>query len=191
MAHEALRSLIGNKAREQTVFTPPCIMAVVNGLWVRVEYDPCHGHPGAVLNRHGRKARDRKELPEDPVSQVLGGYAVATESCVNARRRTDSLGLILPWPHKTFCNPPYKFLAAWLGMSLLQDTEHILLIPARPMRKWWRAWRREAEVVALDPVAFVGHDQCFPAPLVLAHRNSPEPGRLTAACVAAGLGEAW
>jgi hypothetical protein len=98
--------------------------------------------------------------------------------------------LIDPWPHWTFCNPPYKTLAEWLEMSLSQDTDHIMLIPVRPNRKWWRRWARRAEVVYLNPVTFEGHDQNFPAAVCLAHRNSQQPGALTEACARLGLGEA-
>lgn len=175
MTPDALTSLIGQGDREQTVFSPQRVLDVPQELWGRIAYDPCHGHPGVAVNR-------RKGKPD---------HVVEVASLVNAVKHTDCLGLIMPWPDHTYGNPPYDQLHAWLVMSMLQETEHILLIPARSHRKWWRAWRREAEVVALDPVKFVGHDGTFPAPLVLGHRNSPCPGQLTEICERLGIGEAW
>ena len=175
MKANAIRSLIGRKDREQTVFTPQRILDVPQRLWGRIQYDACHGHPGLAINK-------RKGKPD---------HVVDVESIVNAVASTDCLGLIMSWPKYTWVNPPFNVLGAWLMMSLLQDAEHMMLVPVRPHRKWWRKWRRDAEVVALDPITFVGHDGSFPAPLVLAHRNSSTPGAMTALCVDLGLGEAW
>jgi hypothetical protein len=170
----ALASLYGAKEREQTVFSPQNILDVPQTLWGRIQYDACHGAPGVAINR-------RKGKPD---------MLVAVESLVNAVTRTDRFGLILPWPPRTYVNPPYGPLHAWLVMSMMQASEHIMLIPLRPHRVWWRKWRRMTEVVALNPVKFVGHLGTFPAPLVLGHRNPPNPGQMTALCEKLGLGEA-
>lgn len=191
MKPNALRSLIGTGHREQTVFTPPIIVEACRQLWGRIAYDPCHGSPGVVLTAAGRQVKAAGHLPAGPSTQLPVGLATRVQSCVNAERSTDSLGLIAPWPDRTFCNPPYNELHAWLEMSLLQSTDHILLIPVRCHRKWWRKWGRQAEIIALDPLKFLGHDQTFPAPLCLARRNSPAPGQLAEVCAALKLGEPW
>lgn len=175
MSSTTLSKLVGSKDREQTVFTPQNVLDVPQRLWGRIQYDACHGHPGFVTNK-------RKGKPD---------HVVAVESLVNAVAATDCLGLIMPWPKHSWINPPFNVLAAWLAMSMLQNEEHMMLVPVRPHRKWWREWSRVAEVAALNPIRFVGHDGTFPPPLVLAHRNSPTPGAMTALCVELGLGEAW
>lgn len=191
MKPDALKSLIGTGHREQTVFTPPIIVSACHELWGRIAYDPCHGHPGVVLTAAGRKAKADGQLPAPINTQVAAKLAIHVKSCVNAERSTDALGLISPWLDRTYCNPPYNELHAWLEMSLLQSTDHVLLIPVRCHRKWWRRWGRAAEIVALNPLMFLGHDQSFPAPLCLARRNSPNPGQLAEVCVALKLGEPW
>ena len=184
-------TLTGAGEREQTVFTPLPVLSVVRGAFGgRIQYDPCHGHPGIVLTKLGREAAKVKELPESSAVQVQWGMAVEVESQVDAVEWTDTRGLIDDWRTGTFANPPYKTLAEWLEMSLKQPTNHILLIPVRPSRKWWRAFAREAEIVYLNPVKFVGHDQSFPAPVCLAHRNSHQPGKLAELCSTLGIGEA-
>lgn len=183
------------KEREQTVFTPESVLQVPRMLWETIEYDPCHGKPGHVLTKAGRRvvkdhaAYGTPPLPTTTVERVCAGLAVRVSSQVLAQRHTDSRGLIDTWPHCTFCNPPYGDLSRWLDMSLRQISDHIMLIPVRPNRKWWREWARQAEVVYLNPVKFEGHDQCFPAPLCLARRNAPKPGQFAAICAMLGLGE--
>lgn len=190
-------TLSGAGEREQTVFTPPEILAVPRALWGgRIAYDPCHGHPGFVLTKKGRHATKADQIireaprrvPTDLREQIAQGFAVYVESQVNAERRTDYQGLTAPWIDKTFCNPPYKTLEEWLEMSLKQTTDHVILVPVRPHRVWWRAWAREMEIVYLNPVKFMGHDQCFPAPLCLA-RPGPSVA-MTLVCEMMGLGEA-
>ena len=182
--------------REQTVFTPMEIVTALIALWGRVAYDPCHGHPGAVLTRSGRKLGKLAKLMADGWTReklVAEGHANATASVVPAERKTDSRGLIDPWVDATFCNPPYGELRAWLEWAMAQLVDHIMLVPVRPHRTWWRKWAATIppeDLVYLNPVKFVGYDQAFPAPLCLARANAPagEVGRFGQLCVSLGLG---
>lgn len=164
--------------RNQVVCTPPAIVEGLRRLWPEgVALDPCHGEG----------------------------------SIVGAARTTSTRGLLQPWPHRTYANPPYGAslrdperdgeawaawqaevaaskargekppakppslkgaevgLDAWLRHQLTHsEGESVLLVPNRTHRKWLRAWRREVDgLVELDPLAFLGHVQAFPAPLVL------------------------
>lgn len=83
-------------------------------------------------------------------------------------------GLALPWYDRTYCNPPYGDLKAWLAKAML---EHVrwkpaqriaLLCPVRTHRPWYRqALDTTTAVVELASVKFHGYDQAFPAPLHL------------------------
>ena len=180
----------GSGSREQTVFTPETILRVPRAIWGGIEYDCCTGPPGLVLNKAGRKAAKADKLPEDSDEWIGLGLAGPVQSQVNAKRQTTTDGLSAPWVDGTWVNPPYKTLAEWLEKSMAEAADHILLIPVRPNRKWWRAWARTAEIVYLNPVKFEGHDQSFPAPLCLARRNAPKPGQLDELCQLLGIGEA-
>lgn len=173
--------------REQTVFTPQVIVDVLLKLWGSIEYDCCHGEPGVVLTATGREAKKAKRLPPDQAMQVALGFAVQVESIVPARRRTSTRGLIDPWPRHSYANPPYGTLAEWLDWSLKQFEPHVMLVPVRPHRKWWRKWARERQIIYLNPLTFLGYDGSFPAPLCLAsNRASAE---LVNICRDAGIGE--
>lgn len=78
---------------------------------------------------------------------------------------------LVPWPERTFINPPYDDLKAFLGHGMQFD-EQAWLIPVRSHRKWWRAARRASDVIAwLNPLAFVGFEQSFPAALCMLYRG--------------------
>lgn len=188
-SHQALAAMYGHRDREQTVFTPQYIIDAVVELYGLIQYDPCHGHPSVVLTKPGREAKRDNELPEDVYEQVDSGLANPVQSVVNAVTRTDTEGLTAPWPHRTFCNPPYDKLKSWLEMSGRQPESHVVLVPVRCHRKWWRKWAKQAEIVELNPVTFQGHDGSFPGPMCLASRNHWEPGALTAICEKHGIGE--
>lgn len=182
--------------REQTVFTPWPIVIVLLALWGRVTYDPCHGHPGVVLTGPGRKLGKLDELLAKGWTHetlVAEGHAVATASLIPATYWTDSRGLIDLWLDETFCNPPYGTLKDWLEWAMAQFVDHILLVPVRPNRTWWRKWAASipaGDLVYLNPLKFVGYEQAFPAPLCLARANAPaaERGRLGHLCKALRLG---
>lgn len=141
--------------REQTIFTPQCIIDVVLELYGTIAFDPAYGGP---------------------------------EGIVPAEAYTDTMGLVIQWPDRTYCNPPYGELKLWLAHSLKQTSRHVMLVPVRPHRKWWREWARQADVVYLNPIKFLGYDQAFPAPLCLAERNTGD-SQLAKICERHGLGE--
>ena len=185
--------------REQTVFTPMEVVTVLLALWGRVAYDPCYGHPGVVLTKSGRKLSKGRKLAglmaEGWTHEKLveAGHANPTASVIPAERWTDCRGLVDPWPHKTFCNPPYGELRAWLEWAMATYADHIMLVPVRPHRTWWREWAATfppSDLVYLNPLKFVGYDQAFPAPLCLARANAPtdEIGRFGQLCISTGLG---
>ena len=82
-------------------------------------------------------------------------------------------GLAEQWPIGTYFNPPYKNLKDWLEHACEQP-EHIGLYPVRTNREWWCAYHSaeigNVKAIAwLKPLAFAGHKQAFPAPLVLVY----------------------
>lgn len=83
----------------------------------------------------------------------------------------DAGGLVLPWLDRTYCNPPYKDLKAWLARAqdeALRGLRIVVLAPVRTHRAWFRDALCKADRVRwLDPVKFEGYDQAFPAPLCL------------------------
>lgn len=93
-------------------------------------------------------------------------------------------GLETPWVERTYINPPFKDLKAWLAYGEFAPSEQGWLVPVRTHRRWWRKWRDGLDAyVELDPLAFVGFKQKFPAPLLLGYR-----GTRTAAFKAASSG---
>jgi hypothetical protein len=140
-----------------------------------------------VLNKAGRDLKRDKKLPPSE-HWIERGLAVPVESQVRAMRTTTTEGLTAPWVDATFINPPFNVLKLWLLKSLEETCDHVMLVPVRTHRPWWRDWAIASEVVYLDPVKFEGHDQSFPAPLCLARRNAPKRGELIRACEILGLG---
>lgn len=67
-------------------------------------------------------------------------------------------------------------LKDWLQWQLeASQGESILLAPNRTNRSWLREWRREVTgLVELNPITFVGSEQCYPAPLVLGFVGSKD-----------------
>ena len=186
--NEALRSFFGQGEREQTVFTPEHILRVPRALWGQIAFDPCPGPTDGTIvhTAKGRKAVKDGHVPElDWVERGLSNHATRQ---VGALRVCEGDGLEAEWPDHTFVNSPYDVLKLWLKKSLATDTEHMMLVPVRPNRKWWRAWAREATVVYLDPFRFEGHDCVFPAPLCLALRNG-DPHPFASLCKRLAIGE--
>lgn len=150
----------GNE-REQDVHTPDCIIEVVKQAFGGViEMDPC-----------ASKTR-----------QVIAQTANAFE---------EDDGLSGDWLEKTYFNPPYKTLKAWLAHASRQD-ECIGLYPVRTNRAWWMQYHIDSvSVIAwLKPLAFAGHKQAFPAPLVLALRSDKRVEQFKNAVALSGLAHA-
>lgn len=80
-------------------------------------------------------------------------------------------GLDQDWPERTYCNPPYGTLKAWLAHGAQFD-EVIWLVPMRPHRVWFRNWWVHLDVrIALNPLKFKGYKDPYPAPLMLGYRG--------------------
>ena len=81
-------------------------------------------------------------------------------------------GLAVQWPCRTYCNPPYAELKKWLQHGCEFD-EVVWLVPVRTHRRWFRGWLITylSEKLFLDPVTFYGHDNAFPAPLMLGYQG--------------------
>jgi hypothetical protein len=107
----------------------------------------------------------------DPCACV--GSLVPAKVCYYGQPE-DEGGLILPWMDRTYCNPPYKDLKAWLEraqrehLRLNGQAQFVMLAPVRTHRAWFRsAMAAGVKIKWLDPVKFHGYDQAFPAPLCL------------------------
>lgn len=80
-----------------------------------------------------------------------------------------ALGDVVPWPDRTYCNPPFKHLKLWMRhMVGHSQGRSCMLAPVRPHRRWFREHAAQCQcMVWLDPLAFVGYPMKFPAPLCL------------------------
>ena len=81
-------------------------------------------------------------------------------------------GLAASWEDRTFVNPPFKDLKAWLAKALEQagslERRITVLCPVRSHRAWWRsAMERADRVIFLPPVKFAGYDNSLPEPMCL------------------------
>ena len=127
--------------REQTVLTPTLVLDPLRSVWGRIAFDPC-APPGKSLVDAEHEAR----LPLN--------------------------GLAFRWIDRTYCNPPFVDLAPWLAPQIESGARVAWLVPVRPHRRWWRTWARTLDtIVFLNPFAFVGHTQTFPAPLCVGYRG--------------------
>ena len=137
--------------REQQILTPPAMVALVRAVFDGpIELDPC-----AAVDEWG---------------DVLG--------FVDAKRHhsgtmathlpEDRSGLTQTWLDRTFVNPPYAELRAWLKKAVdeasVTDMPRVaVLCPVRSNRWWWRHARNVARAtgayVELDPFAFVGFEK--------------------------------
>ena len=98
-------------------------------------------------------------------------------------------GLKDPWIAFSYINPPFGDLKQWLAYGQMQPREQIWLCPVRTHRKWWRAWRDQLDAyIELDPLAFEGYDQKFPAPLLLGYIGDSTGAFFRAS---AGLGDGY
>lgn len=167
-------------------------------------------HPNALAKSDamsglatGAKGNDREQDVHTPdciievVKNTFGGV-IELDPCASRTRQPiarfnayeDDNGLGDSWPEKTYFNPPYKTLKAWLAHAANQF-ECIGLYPVRTNRQWWMNYHIDiVDVIAwLKPLAFAGHKQAFPAPLVLTYFGD-QPSKFVNAVQQSGLAHA-
>lgn len=138
----------GGEERNQVIYTPKIVLDVIAEVWPEgIALDPCSGQ---------------------------GSLVVCNDSYLIEAGQD---GLELPWKDRTYCNPPYKNLKDWLNKAMDEGAtdasptlrkEIIVLCPVRTHRAWFRMAMNEcSHIVWLDPLAFNGFKQSFPAPLCL------------------------
>jgi len=144
--------------RPQEIFTPPLVRDLLRRAWGTIELDPC-GHPDAIID----------------AETTWTGHKVDT-----GRRRNDGTpierwdgpGLVTPWVDRTYYNPPFCDLGAWLAKALAEPGRHCGLFPARTNRTWCRRYLRHVDGICwLNPLAFIGYPSAHPDRLVLAYRG--------------------
>lgn len=164
MTAHALHSLYGGKAartgeaqekREQTVFTPPWLIAELT----RVAQAP--------LRLDVCTTDENPTAAQVYITEGIDGRAVAWGAA-----------LADGW---FYMNPPYADLAAWLQKAAAEHRAGCRgygLIPFRPHRTWFCDLLRGIPLVTLRPVKFVGHKSGFPAPLCIPCWGMPVPESL-------------
>lgn len=170
MIGDALRSLHeGGREREQTVFTPDLILDPLRSVWGGILFDPCAGPDGLVwvectlCKGTGRTKAGKACTP--------GSLQRSSVNATHSIREPDD-GLRYVWIDRTFVNPPFGTLEEWLAPQTAGLARVEWLVPVRPHRRWWRAWARTCDaLIFLNPFAFKGHAQTFPAPLCAGYRG--------------------
>lgn len=156
--------------REQTVLTPDLILDPLRRIWGAIAFDPCAGPAGPVWVPCSlcKGTGLRKGRP-----CVTGSWQTSSVNAMHTVREPDD-GLRYEWIDRSFCNPPYADLECWLEPQTIGRTAW--LVPVRPHRRWWRAWARTLDaLIYLNPFAFKGHAQTFPAPLCLGYLGADAP----------------
>lgn len=141
--------------REQSIYTPQCIVDALLRLWPEgIACDPCWG-PGSI------------------VPATIKCRAPGAEEEPAWLEPTWEDGLRFPfWPARTYVNPPYDDLQPWIE-RFHASWECVLLTPVRTHRKWWRPLLQDHYLRCwLNPIKFIGYAQTFPAPLVLVYNGS-------------------
>ena len=156
---------------------------------------------GLATGADGNEREQDVHTPDciiEVVRQTFGG-AIAFDPCASATRTEfahlsayeEDDGLSGEWPEKTYFNPPYKTLKSWLAHAAKQP-ECIGLYPVRTNRIWWMNYHIDstALIAWLKPLAFAGHKQAFPAPLVLTYRGERRVEAFERAVQLSGLAHA-
>lgn len=146
----------GNRAdkpakREQQIMTPPRIADFVRDVFDgSIALDPC-----AAVDDFG----DVMGFV-DAEMYFDGTLAAPLLQCQD--------GLKQPWVDRTYCNPPFGDLKAWLQKALYEASpvtrySIAVLCPVRSNRPWWRLARdyahRTGAYVELNPFPFVGFEK--------------------------------
>lgn len=148
------------QGREQEIFTPRVIVDVLHEVWPEgIALDPCAGRGSliaAATNYYGRRVHAPTE--KTPDRHVWRGQ-----------------GLVLPWKRRTYWNPPFDNLEAWMEKAYaesLKFPEQVGMVPVRPRRDWWRDHAERFDAIAwLDALAFHGYEHQFPESLILGYRG--------------------
>lgn len=162
-------------------------------------------HPNAMSGlATGAKGNEREQDVHTPdsiieiVREAFGGEIVfdpcATQNGLQFAKYNaieDDDGLSGEWPEKTYFNPTYKNLKEWL-LHAAEQPECIGLYPVRTNRSWWVDYhvRSVSRIAWLKPLAFKGHKQAFPAPLVLTLRGDKRVEQFKIAVALSGLAHA-
>lgn len=158
-----VRALTGTGARPQEILTPQPVVDALALLWPEgVALDPC-GAPGSLV-----RAERVYYVPGEPDGKRT--FYVAKDGELD--------GLQEPWASRTYVNPPFEHLQAWLDKAAREPREQVILAPVRTHRKWFRrAMDRSDAVVWLDAsFKFAGYKQSFPAPLCILYRGDRDAG---------------
>jgi len=175
--------------RNQTILSPESIAQGLRELWSDgVAYDPCypdHGSEGYIIDAEKRTSTrglmDRwihKTYANPPYGKSL----FDVDSQIDDLRLEEKLRAeakaagkkSVKWPKGSGLPLKKAGLKDWLDMQLKGEGESVLLCPNRTNRKWLREWRASVDaLVELNPLSFLGHEQAFPAPLVLGFVLNP------------------
>jgi hypothetical protein len=123
--------------------------------------------------RDGARPQEILTPPEvlEPLRALWGTIvfdAAGSRQHTIAENTSYTNGTSAPWPDRTYCNPPFKFLKDWMRHMMASQGRSCMLAPVRPHRRWFRQHAAVCQcMVWLDPLAFVGYEQKFPAPLCL------------------------
>lgn len=155
-----VKSLTSPGERPQEIYTPQYIVDAILKVWGTVQFDPCWGPGSLVPSLTHAYVPPRYEIP-----------AVGKPKLVFRAAEDEEDGLVVAWPDRTYVNPPFKFLKAWMAKARSEarsGAEIMLLCPVRPHRVWWRQTHVEASAVCyLNPVKFEGYKSTFPQPMCL------------------------
>lgn len=161
---KALKAFYGARdvSRPQEVFTPRSLVQPLIDVWGSIALDPCC-HTNSPLNQLATEA----------------WYGVVTErDDKGVPKAWDGPGRTDAWVDRTYCNPPFSELKAWLAHAQqFNQLRTAMLMPARLQRSWLREFLRYKEVVALNSVKFHGYDQAFPQALLMVI-SGPDAGEV-------------
>ncbi len=142
--------------REQEIYTPHIIVDILNEIWPEgIALDPCSG-PESIVGAKVKWQGTKMPSPTvaNPDRTVWTGF-----------------GLVQPWLERTYVNPPFKDLKAWMKYAEQGKKETALLVPVRTSRKWWRQYAQGYHIAWLNPITFLGYAGTYPVPLVLLYKG--------------------
>ncbi len=163
----ALKAFYGTRdvARPQEVFTPEYLLQPMYEIWGGIGLDPC-SHPDAPILAQAKWMGTPTAWRDGDPIEWNGKIPTAWAQVPCA---WEGRGLIDPWTDRTYCNPPFGDLKAWLAYARDQVGRIAVLAPARVQRPWLRAVVRNPKwsTVALNSVTFHGYSQAFPQALLI------------------------